>query len=80
MNDVFINRISKFLPNEPVNNEEMESRLGILNGKASRVRRLVLRQNRIQTRYYAIDAERNITHNNAQITKEAVERLIGDDA
>ena len=70
MNDVFINRISKFLPNEPVNNEEMESRLGILNGKASRVRRLVLRQNRIQTRYYAIDAERNITHNNAQITKE----------
>ena len=80
MNDVFINRISKFLPNGPVDNEEMESRLGILNGKVSRVRRLVLRQNRIQTRYYAIDAERNITHNNAQITKEAIDRLIGDDA
>lgn len=80
MIDVFINRISKFLPNDPVVNEEMESRLGILNGKASRVRRLILRQNRIQTRYYAIDADRNITHNNAEITKEAIDRLIGDDA
>ena len=80
MNDVFINRIAKFLPNAPLSNEEMESRLGVLNGKASRVRRLVLRQNRIQTRYYAIDADRNITHNNAQITKEAVDRLFDGDA
>lgn len=80
MSEVFINRISKFLPNAPVDNEGMEAKLGLLHGKASKVRRLVLRQNRIETRYYAIDADRNVTHNNAQLTKEAIDRLYGEDA
>ncbi|TYA73945.1 beta-ketoacyl-ACP synthase III [Seonamhaeicola marinus] len=75
MKNVYITRVSKFLPNKPVANDTMEDRLGEINGKTSKGRRIVLRQNKIKTRYYAIDEEGNITHNNAQLTKEAVEGL-----
>ncbi|MEX0273339.1 MAG: beta-ketoacyl-ACP synthase III [Flavobacteriaceae bacterium] len=75
MKDVYINRISKFLPNSPVTNDEMEERLGIINGKASKARRIVLRNNQIKTRYYALDDKGKVTHNNAQLTAEAVEGL-----
>ncbi len=75
MKDVFITRIAKFLPNEPVTNEEMEGKLGVINGKTSKARRIVLRNNRIKERYYAIDKNGEVTHNNAQLTKEAVELL-----
>lgn len=75
MNDVYITRISKFLPNEPVSNDEMEKKLGLVNGKTSKARRIVLRNNQIKNRYYAIDDNGNITHNNAQLTSEAVKSL-----
>lgn len=78
MKDVYITRISKFLPNNPVDNEQMEERLGVINGKTSKARRIVLRNNQIKTRYYALDENGNITHNNAQLTKEAVEGLCDD--
>lgn len=72
MKDVYITKISKFLPNNPISNDEMEAKLGIIDGKASKARRIVLRNNQIKTRYYAIDDKGNVTHNNAQLTKEAV--------
>ncbi|KAB1069012.1 beta-ketoacyl-ACP synthase III [Tamlana haliotis] len=79
MKDVYITRTSKFLPNNPVSNEEMESKLGMLNGKASKGRRIVLRNNKITTRYYALDDQGNMTHNNAELTKEAVQNLCDAD-
>lgn len=75
MNEVYITRISKFLPNRPISNDEMEEKLGTINGKSSKGRRIVLRNNQIKTRYYAIDDDGNITHNNAQLTKEAIDGL-----
>lgn len=75
MNDVYITRIAKYLPNDPVSNDEMEAKLGMLNGKSSKAKGVVLRNNKIKTRYYAIDDNGNITHNNAQLTKEAIELL-----
>lgn len=79
MKEFYITRISKFLPNRPISNDEMEDKLGLINGQHSKGRRIVLRNNQIKTRYYAIDDNGNITHNNAQLTKEAVERLCDDD-
>lgn len=75
MKDVYVNKISKYLPNRPISNDEMEQKLGIINGKVSKARRIVLRNNQIKTRYYAIDDNGNVTHNNAQLTKEAVVAL-----
>ena len=75
MKNVYITRIAKFLPNEPVENEAMEEKLGVINGKTSKARRIILRNNQIKTRYYAIDKDGNVTHNNAQLAAEAVEAL-----
>ena len=79
MKDVYVNKISKYLPNRPISNDEMEEKLGIINGKVSKARRIVLRNNQIKTRYYALDDQGNITHNNARLTKEAVLALCDGD-
>lgn len=72
---VYINQVSSFLPNEPVGNDEMEEYLGVVNGTPSRVRPIILRQNQIKTRYYALDKEQNITHTNAELSKIAIDKL-----
>ncbi|MDP2644727.1 MAG: beta-ketoacyl-ACP synthase III [Desulfobacterales bacterium] len=74
--DVFINDIAAFLPNEPVTNEQIEDVLGKINDIPSRTKKIMLRNNKIETRYYAIDrASGRLTHTNAQLTAEAVRRL-----
>jgi 3-oxoacyl-[acyl-carrier-protein] synthase-3 len=72
----YITRSAVFLPNAPVENENIESVLGMIAGKPSRARRIVLRNNGIRQRYYAIDPKTGeTTHTNAQLTAEAVRGL-----
>lgn len=78
-NNVYINRIASFLPNNPVSNTEMEDILGLVNNKRSRAKNVILRSNGIKTRYYVIDpAAGQPVFNNAELTAAAVRRLIGD--
>ncbi len=63
---VYINKTASFLPNSPISNDEMEDYIGLIGGKPSRVRSIVLRQNGIKTRYYGLDKEHKITHSNAR--------------
>lgn len=79
MFDVYITRVGKFLPNEPVQNDDMESYLGMINETASKARRLILRNNKIVSRHYALDKDGKSTHNNAQMTLNAIESLFGGD-
>ncbi|MBP6644139.1 MAG: hypothetical protein KA186_13675, partial [Flavobacteriales bacterium] len=78
MQDVFVTRVSGFLPNDPISNDEMEEYLGYINGEPSRARRLVLRNNGIKQRYYAMEKGGKLTHTNAQIAFEAVKALAGN--
>lgn len=78
MNEVYINRIAKFLPNDPIGNEEMETYLGKINDRESKARRIVLRNNGIKTRYYALTKEGRPTHTNASLTAEAIRGLFDD--
>ena len=74
--DVYINDLSSFLPNNPVDNDAVEDVLGRINNIPSRVKRIVLKNNQIETRHYAIDPQTGqLTHTNAQLTAEAVRRL-----
>lgn len=75
MNDVYVTRISKFLPNKPVLNDEMEDYLGKINGKPSKSRKIVLRNNGIEYRYYAINKDGIATHTNSQMAALAVKEL-----
>ncbi len=76
MPTVYINAIATFLPNEPVSNQQMEAVLGVINGAPSRARAIVLRNNRITSRYYAIGDDGQPTHTNAELTIEAINRLV----
>jgi 3-oxoacyl-[acyl-carrier-protein] synthase III len=79
LNEVYITNTSLFLPNEPVSNDEMEEYLGYINGKPSKSKKIVLRNNGIHTRYYALEKGGKTTHTNAQMTAEAVRNLFTDD-
>ena len=77
---VYINDISMYLPGEGVSNEEIEAVLGKIDNIPSRAKRIVLKNNGIKTRYYAIDRESGrLTHSNAQLVAEAVRRLAPHD-
>ncbi len=78
MNEVFITKSSVFLPNQPIQNDEMEDYLGLINGKPSKARSLILRNNGIKTRYYALDKNGKPTHSNAEITTKAIEGLFDE--
>src|SRR5450432_4306763 len=75
---VYINFTSSFFPNEPVSNDEMESFLGDINNKPSKSKKIVLRNNGIINRYYALTKDRKSTHTNAQMTALAVRALFAD--
>lgn len=74
-NTVFITKTSSFFPNSAVGNDEMEDYLGQVGGKPSRVKNIILRQNGIKSRYYALDKSQHVTHSNAQMAAEAIRRL-----
>ncbi len=75
MQNVYITKTSKFLPNQPISNDEMEDFLGKINQIPSKARRIVLRNNGIKTRYYALDKTGNVTHSNAELTSNAITNL-----
>lgn len=77
--NVYITRTSSFFPNNPVSNDDMEKFIGMVDGKPSRVRPIILRQNGIKTRFYALDENQKITHTNAQLAQCAIERLFESD-
>src|ERR1700744_4645364 len=76
--EVYINSTSHYFPNDPVANDDMESYLGFINGKPSKSKNIVLRNNGIKTRYYALTKGGKPTHTNAQMTAEAVKALFKD--
>lgn len=75
LKEVYITGLSKFLPNEPISNDEMEGVLGMIGGRPSRARRIVLRNNGIQTRYYSLRKDGTLTHSNAELVVEAFRKL-----
>lgn len=76
MQDVFINSFGIFLPGAPITNSAMENYIGVIGGKPSRNRALVLRQNRIKTRYYALNDQGQSQYSNAQMAVFAIEDAI----
>ena len=76
LSDVFINQTSAYLPFDPVGNDDIEAVLGMVGGKPSRARRVVLRSNGIESRHYAMDRTTGrVAMTNAQLTARAVSAL-----
>jgi len=75
MAEVYITKIAKYFPNDPVSNDEMENYLGLINERHSKTKRVVLRNNKIKNRYYALNKKGELTHSNAKIAAESVKAL-----
>ena len=77
--EVYITKIASFFPNSPVGNDEMEDYLGLIGGKPSRVRNIILRQNGIKQRFYALTKNQEITHTNAELASLAIKKMLTSD-
>lgn len=72
----FITAVSAFLPGTPVGNEALDAYLGKVEKISARTRQIILANNGIKTRHYAVDpATGATTHTNAQLAAEAVRLL-----
>lgn len=80
MAEVYITKTANFLPNDVVSNDEMEEYLGLINGKKSKSRLLVLRNNKIQQRYYALTKDGKTTHTNAEMAALAIRNLFDNES
>lgn len=78
-NQVYITRTAHFLPNKPISNQEMEEYLGCIKGQPSKSKNIVLRNNGIKQRYYAIQKNGKATHTNSEMTALAVRNLFNND-
>lgn len=76
---VYITRTASFLPNSAVLNEQMEDILGMIGGKPSKAKNIILRQNGIRKRYYSVNSKGEVTYTNAQLTAKAINRLFNRD-
>ena len=72
---VYITNTAVFFPNQPVSNDEMEDYLGYIDNKPSKSKRIVLRNNGIKNRFYALTKQGKPTHTNAEMTANATRAL-----
>ena len=77
MQEVYINGLGCFLPGEPVHNREIEDHIGRVGGEPCKFKSLILRQNRIKTRHYALDKDGAPTHSNGEMAASALKDAIG---
>lgn len=71
MTEVYITSTGSFLPGPPIDNDEIENVLGLVNGKPSRLKKKILDSNGIQTRHYAIDKDHNTVFSNSEMAAYA---------
>ncbi len=78
--EVYITKTATYFPNEPISNDEMEEFLGLINKSPSKSKRIVLRNNGIKNRFYALTKEGKPTHTNAEMTALAIRKMLDNDA
>lgn len=72
MKAAYITNIGKFLPGDPISNDDMETYLGKIGDRPSKVRHKILKSNGIKQRYYAIDRQQNTIYQNSEMAAYAV--------
>jgi 3-oxoacyl-[acyl-carrier-protein] synthase III len=77
--EVYITKSATYFPNEPISNDEMEEFLGLINKSPSKSKRIVLRNNGIKNRFYALTKEGKPTHTNAEMTALAIRKMLDND-
>lgn len=76
LRDVYLTSFGAFLPGAPIGNTAMEGHLGLIGGMPSRNRAMILRQNRIKQRHYALDTQGSPQFTNAEMAVRAIKDAI----
>lgn len=76
--EVFITTVTSYFPNYPIDNNSMEDYLGLISGVHSRVKNIVLRQNGIKQRFYAVNTKQEMTHTNAELAQLSIQKLLAE--
>jgi 3-oxoacyl-[acyl-carrier-protein] synthase III len=75
--DVYITAAGAYLPGDAIDNDRIEIVLGLVDGKASRLKKRILASNRIQTRHYALDQSGRTTELNEELAVKAIRAALG---
>jgi len=75
----YITGTGGYLPGDAINNEDMSSFIGDLEGE-SEIKKKILRMNGIKQRYYALDRNQNPTHDVYDLATLAVEDCLDNSA
>ena len=78
LRDVFITGVGAFLPGQPIPCTAMEDHIGRVGGRASALGKRALRWNGVETRHYALSANGDVLHTNADMTARAVRAALDD--
>jgi 3-oxoacyl-[acyl-carrier-protein] synthase-3 len=77
MREVYVNGTGSFYPNLPIANDGMEDVLGMVAGKPSWAKPIILDSCGIKQRFYALDPQTGrATHSNAEMTANAVKAAV----
>lgn len=78
MHQAYITGSAQFLPGPPIGNSEMGNYIGQLSAESDRLGRLVLRQNRIRSRHYAIRPDGTSDWTLAKLGGQVVQALMAE--
>ncbi|MFV0252892.1 MAG: hypothetical protein ACK5H2_06095, partial [Beutenbergiaceae bacterium] len=74
----YLTGLGRYLPGEPVGNEEVATRLGGVDTRTDRIRRRIQRANGIRQRYYAMDEQGQTTELNEELAVKALTSALAD--
>ncbi|CAN5756828.1 beta-ketoacyl-ACP synthase III [soil metagenome] len=74
----YITGVGSYLPGDPVDNDQLEGRLGVLNGGSDRLRDRMLEANGILTRHYALDEHGYPTMLNEELAERAIRSAVAN--
>ncbi|NQZ00951.1 MAG: 3-oxoacyl-ACP synthase [Bdellovibrionales bacterium] len=76
--NVYVTGTGHFLPGTKINNEEMDQYIGSVNRQSSRIKKMILTENGIKTRHYAINPEGDSKYSVAEMGAQASRVALAD--
>ncbi|QOR70305.1 3-oxoacyl-ACP synthase [Ruania alkalisoli] len=74
----YLTGLGRYLPGEPVSNDQVASRLGGVDKRTERIRARIQNANGIRQRYYAMDTDGRTTELNEELAVHAIEAALAD--
>jgi 3-oxoacyl-[acyl-carrier-protein] synthase III len=76
ISSAYITSIGSYLPGPAIDNDQIETVLGFVNEKPSRLKNRILKSNGIQTRHYALTGDQRTTESNSQLAAKAISNCL----